>query len=233
MNNLIRKTAIAATVLLFVAISSVAQSYQDVVYLKNGSVIRGLIMEQVPSQSLKLVTPDGSTFFCTFDEVEKISKEMPAVKEKNAKLDQYGWISAPRYRGFVGEGAVIYPNENVDLSSVQFYTSHGCQIIPSLYIGAGFAVNYPIEDYVNIPFFVHIRSEFHKVLDKRTSPYIDARIGYSIGEMEGFYFNPSIGCHTYFGKTKLGLSAGLGYDLLCDYYYESQHGISLFVAFDF
>ena len=62
MNNLIRKTAIAATVLLFVAISSVAQSYQDVVYLKNGSVIRGLIMEQVPSQSLKLVTPDGSTF---------------------------------------------------------------------------------------------------------------------------------------------------------------------------
>ena len=71
MNNIIRKTAIAATVLLFVAISSVAQSYQDVVYLKNGSVIRGLIMEQVPSQSLKLVTPDGSTFFCTFDEVEK------------------------------------------------------------------------------------------------------------------------------------------------------------------
>ena len=233
MNNLIRKTVIAVTILLSFAILSGAQGYQDVVYLKNGSVIRGLIMEQVPNQSLKIVTPDGSTFFCTFDDVEKITKELPETKEKTAKRYEYGWISAPRYRGFVGEGAVIYPNENVDLSSVQIYTSHGCQITPSLYIGGGFAVNYPIEDYVNIPFFAHIRSEFHKALDKRASPYVDARIGYSLGEMEGFYFNPSVGCHIYFGKTKLGLSAGIGYDLLCDYYYENQHGLSLFVAFDF
>lgn len=49
--------------------------YQDVVYLKNGSVIRGLIIEQIPNQSLKIQTKDGSVFFYKMDDVEKITKE--------------------------------------------------------------------------------------------------------------------------------------------------------------
>ena len=30
-----------------------AQQYDDVVYLKNGSVIKGMIVEQIPNESLK------------------------------------------------------------------------------------------------------------------------------------------------------------------------------------
>ena len=56
------------TFLLVLAIVSVgigtvsAQSLQEVVYLKNGSVIRGTIIEQVPNESLKIQTSDGSVF---------------------------------------------------------------------------------------------------------------------------------------------------------------------------
>ena len=41
-----------------------------VVYLKNGSVIRGAIIEQVPDESLKvrIQTQDGSLLFYTMDE---------------------------------------------------------------------------------------------------------------------------------------------------------------------
>lgn len=47
----------------------------DVVYLKNGSIVRGTIIEQVPGVSLKIQTADGSVFFYKMEEIEKITKE--------------------------------------------------------------------------------------------------------------------------------------------------------------
>lgn len=62
--------------LLFFSISAIAQqNYDDVVYLKNGSVIRGVIVEQVPNVSLKLQTKDGNIFVYKMEEVERITKE--------------------------------------------------------------------------------------------------------------------------------------------------------------
>lgn len=49
--------------------------YIDVVYLKNGSVIKGLIMEQIPNETLKIQTADGSLFVYKMEEVVKITKE--------------------------------------------------------------------------------------------------------------------------------------------------------------
>lgn len=51
----------------------------DVVYLKNGSVIRGIIIEQSPSQSLKIQTPDGNLFVYAMEEIARITKE-PAAR---------------------------------------------------------------------------------------------------------------------------------------------------------
>lgn len=44
---------------------------QDVVYLKNGSIIRGIIIEQVPNKSIKLQTKDNNIFVYGIDEVER------------------------------------------------------------------------------------------------------------------------------------------------------------------
>ena len=59
---------LTATVLL-------AQNLQDVVHLRNGSIIRGTIIEQVPNQSLTIKTADRSLFVFTIDEVERMSRE--------------------------------------------------------------------------------------------------------------------------------------------------------------
>jgi len=48
---------------------------KDVVYLKNGSVIKGEILEQIPNQSVKIQTSDGSIFVYPASEVEKITRE--------------------------------------------------------------------------------------------------------------------------------------------------------------
>lgn len=53
-----------------------AQSgYEDVVYLKNGSVIRGVIIEQVPNASIKIKTQDRNIFVFQLNEVDRIAKE--------------------------------------------------------------------------------------------------------------------------------------------------------------
>lgn len=74
----------------FFAIISLGQNnYEEVVYLKNGSVIHGVIIEQIPNTSIKIKTYDGNIFAFKIDEIEKITKELP-VSSKNNKSRQKG-----------------------------------------------------------------------------------------------------------------------------------------------
>ena len=60
---------------LALSVGTFAQNMQETVYLKNGSIIRGIIIEQVPAQSLKIRTKDGNIFVFAMSDVEKITKE--------------------------------------------------------------------------------------------------------------------------------------------------------------
>jgi hypothetical protein len=52
--------------------------------LKNGSIIRGMIIEQVPNQSIKIQTKDRNVFVFKYDEIEKMTKEnLPADNSNN------------------------------------------------------------------------------------------------------------------------------------------------------
>jgi hypothetical protein len=50
-------------------------NYTDVVYLKNGSIIKGTIVEQTPGTQVKIQTRDGNMFVYDFSTIEKITKE--------------------------------------------------------------------------------------------------------------------------------------------------------------
>ena len=62
---------------LFVAsfVSAQQNNLIDIVYLKNGSVLRGVIIEQVPNELIKLQTADGNVFVYQISEIDKITKE--------------------------------------------------------------------------------------------------------------------------------------------------------------
>jgi len=62
-----------------------AQTFKDVVYLKNGSIIHGIIIEQVPNQTIKVQTNDGNVFVFNMAEIEKMTKEQIKGKNKNSK----------------------------------------------------------------------------------------------------------------------------------------------------
>jgi len=55
--------------------SETNQQLLDVVYLKNGSVIKGTIIEQVPNVQIKIQTKDGNIFVYKIDEIEKMTRE--------------------------------------------------------------------------------------------------------------------------------------------------------------
>lgn len=66
-----------------------AQSTRDVVYLKNGGVVKGTIIEQVPNQSLKIETSDGSVFVYQMSDIEKIGKEQVTATNNNNANNNY------------------------------------------------------------------------------------------------------------------------------------------------
>ena len=125
---------ILAGVMLSLQVVS-AQALKDVVYLKNGSVIRGTIVEQVPNESLKITTKDGSIFICQMNDVERITKEASAKKaiKEDVKVS---------YRGFVDLGYTIGVGIVSNSDRVELTTTHGVQIIPEFFVGAGVGVNY-------------------------------------------------------------------------------------------
>lgn len=82
----------------------------------------------------------------------------------------------------------------------------------NFFVGGGVAVNYWWDsESWSFPLFVDTRVEFHKALRKNFSPYISTKVGYSIGDYEGLYIAPQVGCHFYFGHSKFGISTALGY----------------------
>jgi len=61
--------------LLICATSLGAQEMEDVVYLKDGTVVRGVIIETVPNQSIRIRTRDGSVYVYTFNLIDRMTKE--------------------------------------------------------------------------------------------------------------------------------------------------------------
>ena len=92
--TLLKRALLSITTFVTLAFTMNAQQYQDVVYLKNGSVIRGLITEQIPNKSLKIETTDGSIFICDMNDVNKITKEYQTKENKvSGQRSEYGWVA--------------------------------------------------------------------------------------------------------------------------------------------
>lgn len=93
------------TFLFFVLLVTVFVSAQqnnliDVVYLKNGSILKGVIIEQVPNELIKLQTADGNVFVYQTSEIERISKETPT--NQSGSTLTFGDITSNQRRGYIG-----------------------------------------------------------------------------------------------------------------------------------
>lgn len=74
------KNLFSFILLLLISLYSFSQNnLEEVVYLKNGSIIRGVIIEQIPNETLKIQTKDGNIFVYKFNEIIKTTKETTTI----------------------------------------------------------------------------------------------------------------------------------------------------------
>lgn len=202
------------TFLLFVLIATIsfAQSnYQDVVYLKNGSIIRGVIIEQIPNTSIKVETTDKSVFVYQMDEIEKLTKE-PYVRKTSFKPNGIGLKKG--YKGITELGFEIGAGV-FGLDRLKVSVINGYQVNPFFSLGLGTGLRYYFDaKAVLIPFFGDFRANF---LNHKVSPYISLGAGYSFEATygfkgAGFLLSPTAGV-SFKIKEKSAINFGLGYEM--------------------
>lgn len=221
-------------ILFFVMVLGVMTSMaQDVVYLKNGSVIKGSVLEIVPDQSIKLQTSDGSIFVYQMNEVDRIQRDA-----KNSQTQQTFEEDEPEnylergFRGLIDFGAHVGFGDGADNYQVSVAFTGGYQINRMLFVGAGVAptLNLFDNEYYDevetsfiLPIYSAIRLDF---INKKVTPFLDGRIGYFINTEDIDYS----GLYAYLGvgvRLKK-ISLGAGYDL-----YNNDNGTPGFATVRF
>ena len=189
-----------------------AQDYTEVVYLKNGSIIKGTVIEQVPGVSIKIQTGDGSVFAYNMSEVEKITKEQAQTyennyggyshsssyssKSKSSKSKHAGNGIQPGARWFVDLIGAFGDDTDAGVSFVGGY-----QINKLIFVGLGVAGTYYFDSEIfEVPIFADVRCD---ILDSYITPFVDFRIGYTVYDYQGLYLTPSVGCR--FGNFNVSL----------------------------
>ena len=231
--------------LLFALITTVSfwqSNYQDVVYLKNGSIIRGTIIEQVPNKSIKIETADRSVFVYQMDEIEKLTKEVIQGKS-GGSLSNSGLQSG--YKGIVELGYQIGTGD-YGMDRLKLNIINGYQINPYFSLGFGTGLRYYFDaEAALIPVFADFRANF---MNNKISPYLSLGVGYSFDatndfEGVGFLLNPTVGV-SFKVSDKSAMNVGLGYEMqkmkffYYDYYYydeftENSGAISINVGISF
>ena len=85
---MVKKLSILFAILFMGLTVSAQTNMRDVVHLKNGGITKGIIIEQIPNESIKVHTADGSIFVYKMDEIEKIEKEKVTTPETKVATNQ-------------------------------------------------------------------------------------------------------------------------------------------------
>ena len=125
------------------------------------------------------------------------------------------------YRGFFSVGGTIGVGD-YSLSRFELSTSHGYQVCPYFFAGAGLSYSYWCTgwwglNYHGLTPFLNLRSDF---LNKPITPFFDARLGYTFIDVSGVYFCPSIGCRFGGKNSRFAGSISIGYTVQMDKTYE-------------
>ena len=115
------------------------------------------------------------------------------------------------YKGMVDIGYGIGTSK-WGTGRIELATTHGYHFFPFLYAGVGIGANYYHDRKAwSIPVFANIRG-YLPLSDPQLSPFADIRVGYSVADIDGFYFSPSIGLR-YGVNEQYGLAFSIGYEI--------------------
>ena len=120
---------------------------------------------------------------------------------------------AKTYRGFTDLSYTLGVGEtSEDFDRFTLSTTHGYQLDDMFFVGAGVSFEYVRDLAVSlVPIYADVRMDV-PLRSRSIKPYVDAKIGYAAGQVDGFYFAPTIGVRVPVRIVK-ALNFGLGYKL--------------------
>ena len=135
----------------------------DVVYLKNGSVIRGEILEIKQDMHIRIRYSDSRELLIDFNEIDRVGSDK-ALEWRNYRSS--GYMNRSGLELLSGSGN----------STFRFATIHGKHFNSHLSAGLGIGIT-PYNDPTNlIPFFANFN---YRLLKANTSPFIFLKAGYN------------------------------------------------------
>lgn len=235
-----QKIIFSLFLLAFISISPLAlhaqTAMEDVVYLKNGGIFRGSVLEQVPNQTLKIETIGRNVFVVQMADVERIVKEPiagapgSATTPKPAAPDKAPALPDPDKKlSIIVEGnvGVVASGGGTGLrngSAIGFglQAAVDYRISPSIHLGLGGGA-----DQIGGSWFFPLFADFRYFITQRpTAPYFSLGAGFAMGETYqvknqygttlssyrnsgGLYASPTFGIR-WNATPKAGLIIGIG-----------------------
>lgn len=183
MNNFFRCTKLILISILFFSEGILAQEAMiDIVHLKNGSVIRGIIIEQVIGKAIKLQTSDKSIFVYEMDEIEKLTRE-PVQQVSNVEAEKKKPKFEIKKSGFTN--ITEFNVSVINKYSIGLHIINGYLFNPHFSLGVGVGVDlYPdfsggteSDPLVQLPMFLDLRTYF---VNGPVTPFLSFGAGYSL-----------------------------------------------------
>lgn len=159
--NSMKRLSILITLLIITGFTLSAQRPKDVLYLKNGSIIYGKLIE-IKDDQYKMQTPEGSTFIFKTDEVDRFAKESPFFDGRRKS----GF-------GFALEAGLLVGSQETEYSSpFSFNALAGATIKTRHTVSFGSGVEFIGKSY--IPLFLEYKYIF---TEKKAAPFVFLRGG--------------------------------------------------------
>lgn len=185
---------------------------EDVVYLKNGGILRGEIVELNENEYLKIETAGRNIFVIMMNEVEEIATEaipvQPYFKES----------------GYINRSGFEFMRANGN-STARFYMINGYRFTPRFSAGIGFGITPYNDPLTLVPLFIDLNLRFLKA---NASPYLFVKAGYNFSvhydddvqidrHSGGLLFNPGVGLQ-FDLSSNFGWYINAGYNIDNSYY---------------
>jgi hypothetical protein len=193
------KVSIAVLIFISVALSGsvVAQSKEDVIYLHDGSILRGKVSENIPGKHTT---------------IEITGRNLVVIPDSSVKMVLMDQIVPAKYRENNASAIEM-------AASVSFFggskNSAGCSFITSyrfpFRLSTGVGIGNEWFDHQQIPFIADVKYSF---LEGSWSPYVYAQTGYAIplskksGDENNWYYQNT----EYYGGVLAGAGGGMRFD---------------------
>ena len=149
--------------LFLINISFARKGKKDVIYLKNGSIINGLIISSLPSGQVKIRTKDNSLWVFERSEIDSISRTNNALKQIH-----------PGYFNLTEAGILAGNSDNKYKAPFSLINISGWQFKNRLSVGAGAGIEFFSETYLPVV------ADFRYYLNRQgANPFFGIQGGYS------------------------------------------------------